>query len=172
MTDIRKLMEAVQQVDEYYSWDNDPISIEEFKGKVFTDVQVNDSKTEVAFHVSDRTASEADETYVMVHDQDCCESVWLEEVVGDLSDLIGSEILEAEEVVSRDQDSNAVPPPERYQPDPEDEWGYGPESYTWTFYKLGTMKGHVTLRWYGTSNGYYSESVSIYKKKDANDEIV
>lgn len=85
-------------------------------------------------------------SFVQYHSQECCENVRVEEIHGDLSDLIGTPILLAEET---EYDNT---------PDPDGNTGCD-ESYTWTFYKLATVKGHVTIRWLGESNGYYSESV-------------
>lgn len=87
--------------------------------------------------------------YRLYHEEDCCESVAIEDIVGNLDDLIGSPILLAEEAVST-QDLEDVKPRE-----------YQSDSFTWTFYKLATNKGYVTIRWYGQSNGYYSESVDF-----------
>ena len=88
----------------------------------------------------------SDTNYVrFYHRQDCCESVYIEDICGDLEDLVGSELVEAEEVSGYDADP-------LYK---------GEESYTWTFYKFRTRKGSVTVRWYGSSNGYYSESVDV-----------
>ena len=90
--------------------------------------------------------------YDMYHEQDCCESVVVEDIAGDLSDLINSPILRAEESTSNENPEGVIK--ENY------------ESFTWKFYNIATIKGHVTLRWYGSSNGYYSESVSIHKSNE------
>ena len=74
------------------------------------------------------------------------------DIVGDLEALVGEPLLIAEEVVN-DQNVN---------PDGIKQFDYQ-DSFTWTFYKLSTIKGSVTIRWYGESNGYYSESVSFAK---------
>ena len=88
-------------------------------------------------------------TFRMYHHQDCCESVYIEDVCGDLQDLVRSTIVQAEEM------SNYAGP--AVSPDS----GSWDESITWTFYKFATAKGYVTIRWFGSSNGYYSESVDF-----------
>jgi hypothetical protein len=92
----------------------------------------------------------------LYHEQDCCESVRIEEIIGHLGDLVNSPILMAEEVTHENKLPDDVVPE-------KDEYGqiYLGESFTWTFYKFATIKGYVTIRFLGTSNGYYSESVSF-----------
>ena len=90
--------------------------------------------------------------YKLYHEQDCCENCYLVEIVGSLVDLIGVPLLLVEEI-THEQNEWPIEIPDSQRPD----------SFTWTFYKLSTKKGHVTLRWCGESNGYYSEEVDFAK---------
>jgi hypothetical protein len=117
-------------------------------------IKINATKEEIRFYTEDQV-------YILTHDQDCCESVYIESIVGDLDDLIGSPITLAEEASncwSASDDAKVLHALMSNEPlSPYD------ESWTWTFYKLATIKGYVDIRWYGNSNGYYSESVSFYR---------
>lgn len=81
----------------------------------------------------------------MYHSQDCCESVYIEDINGDLNSLLFKPMLQADEKISTNEDSNSNTN----------------ESFTWTFYTLANISSVVDIRWYGSSNGYYSERVDL-----------
>ena len=93
--------------------------------------------------------TDAGDRYGMYYEQDCCASCYIEDIAGDLNDLVGSPIVRAEE-----NGNDEVEPPS-----PEET----PESFTWTFYRIATANGLVVIRWYGSSNGYYSERATFSK---------
>lgn len=91
-----------------------------------------------------------DDAWDMYHFQDCCETVEIAEIIGELDDLVGSPILLAEMVEGGANECPEGVSPPKY-----------PDSFTWTFYKLRGLHADVTIRWLGESNGYYSESVNF-----------
>ena len=122
----------------------------EFKeliGKTLVSVETNKQKDEITFITNEG------KKFLMYHNQDCCERVSIEDINGDLEDLIGTPILLAEETSNYEPISEE----DKKRTEESNEWG----SCTWTFYKLATIKGYVDIRWYGESNGYYSEDVSF-----------
>jgi len=119
----------------------------ELVGKVLTEIKVNEE------HITFIT--DEGEQYKMYHAQDCCENVYVEDIVGDINDLIGSPIILAEEVINPEPSSEE----DILKTAESNSWG----SCTWTFYKLATIKGYVDIRWFGESNGYYSEDVDFIK---------
>lgn len=86
----------------------------------------------------------------LYHSQDCCESVSLIDGENELQDLVGSPILKAEETSNSDD-----PAP--------DQWG--DDCQLWTFYRISTLHASANLRWFGSSNGYYSVSVDFDLKE-------
>lgn len=113
------------------------------KGKIITSINwYFEEDRKVLFTCDDGSQ------WLMYHRQDCCESVYLEDVVGDRDDLLNSVVVDAYETT-------------------DCHGGRGDDdSHTWTFYTIQTLKGAVTLRWYGSSNGYYSESVDFEQYND------
>jgi len=109
-------------------------------GQTFETVSVSDEDSYVNFVKTDGGG------YQLFHSQDCCESVHVEDVEGDLRDLENTPILFAEE-------SSSEEPPEGSEATDD--------CNEWTFYRLRTIKGSVVIRWYGSSNGYYSTSVDM-----------
>ena len=118
-------------------------NINELVGKTLTKIE-RDGNDALFFHCH------TGEVYKMYHDQDCCESVTIEDICGDLDDLIGAQIL-----IAREDSNRPLTQAEIDRGDRAD------DSYTWTFYRFATAKGFVDIRWFGTSNGYYSESVDF-----------
>lgn len=112
-------------------------------GKTLTAIEGKVGDIQMIFRVADGNDC------MLNHDQSCCERVYINDICGDIEDVIGSPLIQAEEITSSENPSDykiSV-----YQ-----------DSFTWTFYKLATEKGYVTIRWYGESNGYYSESVDFH----------
>ena len=94
------------------------------------------------------------------HRQDCCESVLLEDFDTEPEYLINTNIISIEERISRSGEGI----------NPLNDWD---ESYTWSFYVIKTSSSTMVLRWYGESNGWYSETVDIdYLHYDNNGEFV
>lgn len=105
-------------------------------GETITEVLIPDDQEYVAFVLASGAI------VGLTHFQGCCEAVWLEEVIGEWSWLIGRPLVRAEETDSQHVERDG--------------------SQTWTFYTLATSEGTVTMRWCGESNGYYSESVDVF----------
>lgn len=97
-----------------------------------------DECNEIRFQFSDADV-------VFYHDQDCCEVVEIDDINGDLQDLVGNILLVVDERISCTPEDGDTP----YDSD------------TWTFYTFRCNKGSVDVKWHGSSNGYYSESVDV-----------
>lgn len=109
------------------------MEISEIIGRTFTEVKEMNCRMGI-------TLSGGRKMVFLSHEQECCEDVFLEDIVGDLPDLVGNPILRAEER------SSDVPCGE------------------WTFYELATIKGSVTLRFFGTGNAAYSLRADVWEE--------
>lgn len=126
----------------FFGFDN-CCNIDVLKGKTLVEVErgLYDSNDALFFKTADG------EFYIMTHAQEGWENVYIDDVCGDFTDLLNEKILTAEEL------NNDYPVDEECIED----------TYTWSSYHLATFHGDVAIRWFGTSDGYYSESANLYK---------
>ena len=111
------------------------INIEQIKGMTITAVVYKETDESLLIHLNTHVLE-------MLHHQDCCETVYLADVVGSFEDLIGYPLLEVSEstVNTNSEDMSSAA----------------------SYYNFKTVKASVQLRWVGESNGYYSETVNCY----------
>jgi hypothetical protein len=83
--------------------------------------------------------------FTIAHEQEVTEDVTLVDMNGDLDDFIFYPLLLCET-----RTSNV--PEEQLTRD---------SSETWTFHTLRCLGGSLDLRWFGSSNGYYSETAEV-----------
>ena len=113
-------------------------------GETIVEIYLVDKDQEILFKTKEGNL------FRMYHDQVCCEDVSIEDICGaPLDSLIGNPILLASEKTQVGGEYK----------DTE----YPADSWTWTFYTLATIQGSVDIRWYGESNGFYSENVGLIK---------
>jgi hypothetical protein len=116
-------------------------NIKELLGKTVDKivVDIKSSENSIEFHVDN-------DVYCMFPEEDMVNetgndvNIYIDDICGNIDDLVGSPILIAEEAESKEN-----------------------SNLTWTFYKFATKNGHVTIRWHGSSNGNYSEKVCFRK---------
>ena len=125
------------------------LKTEELLGKTITSIEVMRSKEDDGEGEELILTTTDGWTYVYHHPQDCCESVTIKDICGELEWLLNSPLLLASEESKEQEGDSAL---------------YEDRSTTWTFYNFATVKGHVTITWFGESNGYYSEEVYLKKK--------
>lgn len=124
-----------------------PMKFKALVGKTITKYKIGD---DLVFTTDDGAE------YNLAGDEDCCNDVSLHDVAGDFDDMLHTPILLAEETENVD-----LPALDTFE-----------ESHTWTFYTLRTKNGTVTIRFYGSSNGYYSEGASLTQTKPATKDIL
>jgi hypothetical protein len=113
-------------------------------GRTLRSVTVNADRDRIVFESDDG------EAFTAYHMQDCCESVAIHDIQGDLDSLVGSKIVRTRESETQ----------EAWPADVDRKSVMVDDSWTWTTHVIETAAGaSVTIRWYGHSNGWYGESV-------------
>lgn len=133
------------------------VNISDLNGKTITNIEVDRVHPKIFLDCSDGTE------YLLFRHEDWSEEQSILNINGDPQDLIGNPLLIAEEVTNNGSVRwiknklviDCVAKPTKVHD----------ESFTWKFYKLATIKGSVSLRWYVQSNSCYSREAIIFRRR-------
>jgi len=150
--------------------------IKELIGKTLIEWVIQNGEDWVIFRTSDN------KLYKMFHRQIGAEIVDIRHIQGYINDAFHSPILMAEKSTDdkphagfklsemREKILKRKCPIDFYEADDDEEvftWTYDDlKSFTWTSYKLTTIKGILTINWCGFSNGCYSEEIDFIELKE------
>ena len=124
------------------SWRSE-VECDVLKGKTITSIEgLKVGSEQIQFNCSDGSKYVMGRAFTNLEPVE----VLIDDICGDIDDLIGSPIVIAEE-------NYDVPGGPRNTSD---------KSWTWVFYKFATTKGYVDIKWYGTSDGRYTEHAEMY----------
>ena len=119
------------------------IEFKELKGKIIKKIEKvenGDGGDAIKF------TTDLHDIYLLTHLQDCCEDVYLESITGDINNVLNNPIISADVIEG------------------ECKWDdKGDIHSTFVFYEIKTVKGLITIRFNGSSNGNYSEKAELYK---------
>lgn len=115
------------------------VTIDELKGKTITKIKNENGGGRVVIFTKEGPI------YRMDHQQDCCETVLCTEIEGEIEQILNSPVTNTKEIIEHDEEGKLS--------------DY--ESLTLTDFLIETESARLLIKWLGTSNGYYSESVII-----------
>lgn len=118
------------------------VDFEELVGKKIIDIKL---ELDSILFITDKG------NYQLCHIEEWSEDVVIDDICGELKDLVGETIITAKETFNYDN------------PKFDSFTGLPNDSHTWSFYHISTLKTHITIKFYGTSNGYYSETADLYE---------
>lgn len=124
------------------------VALHEIVGKIPVQIRGEVQDDTLVIHFTDGTSIK------FYHSQDCCECVFIEDIVGDWTDLLNTPLVLVEERTFTSEEDTTPAGCTCWDVD------------SWTFYSFQSAKGVVDVRWHGSSNGYYSTSVDWRVEKE------
>jgi hypothetical protein len=130
------------------------------KDRVIRNISLEKDSLQIGLQKGQDRYYQVYDNYLFLHKQDCCESVTIHSIEGDLISLLNEKIKDFRFESHKDES------PDDFTKKVVKEEEYSSDSFTWTILTFKTETKEVKVRWLGVSNGYYSEDVDFQQVKN------